>query len=142
MTEINNLLQKYDIDQSGFLDIKKWKAMGLEEIKELESYYEYITSKAKERVKKVSEKSLEKVLNELQSMNKRMDNMESQIKQGFDQVNQTLESQHIENIIADNLLLNEIRSLRESVVFINRKIADTELEVNLLKNEKNQSPNS
>jgi|SRR5699024_1080182 len=49
LEEINELLKKYDIDQSGFFDIEKWKAMGPDEIKELESYFEYITSKAKKK---------------------------------------------------------------------------------------------
>lgn len=47
--EINHLLKKYNIDQSGFFDIEKWKAMGPEEIRELESYFEFITSRAKEK---------------------------------------------------------------------------------------------
>lgn len=51
LAEINNLLKKYDIDQSGFFDIDKWKAMGPDEIRELESYFEFITSRAKERSK-------------------------------------------------------------------------------------------
>ena len=49
MDEINKLLKKYDIDQSGFFDIEKWKAMGPEEIKQLEDYFEFITSKAKDK---------------------------------------------------------------------------------------------
>lgn len=49
LDEINKLLKKYDIDQSGFFDIDKWKAMGPEEIKQLEDYFEFITSKAKKR---------------------------------------------------------------------------------------------
>src|SRR5690625_681835 len=49
LAEINNLLKKYDIDQSGFFDIEKWKAMGPDEIRELESYFEFITSKAKKK---------------------------------------------------------------------------------------------
>lgn len=49
LDEINELLKKYDIDQSGFFDIEKWKAMGPDEIRELESYFEYITSKAKKK---------------------------------------------------------------------------------------------
>lgn len=68
----------------------------------------------------MSKQILEQILNELQTVNKRMNNMESQIKIGFDEVNQTLNSHHIENINADNLLLSEIRSLRESIVFVNR----------------------
>lgn len=51
MTEINNLLKKYDIDQSGFFDIEKWKAMGPDEIRELESYFEFITNRAREKNK-------------------------------------------------------------------------------------------
>ncbi|SEA52799.1 DNA-binding transcriptional regulator, XRE-family HTH domain [Thalassobacillus cyri] len=49
MNEINNLLEKYGIEDSAFFDIEKWKAMGPEEIKELESYFDYITSKARKR---------------------------------------------------------------------------------------------
>lgn len=49
MDEINKLLKKYDIDQSGFFDIEKWKAMGPEEIKQLEDYFEFITSRAKKK---------------------------------------------------------------------------------------------
>ena len=49
MDEINRLLKKYDIDQSGFFDIEKWKAMGPEEIKQLEDYFEFITSRAKDK---------------------------------------------------------------------------------------------
>lgn len=51
MTEINHLLKKYNIDQSGFFDIEKWKAMGPEEIRELESYFEFITSRAQQNRK-------------------------------------------------------------------------------------------
>lgn len=51
MNEINKLLNKYDIDQSGFFDIEKWEAMGPEDIKQLEDYFEFITSRAKEKNK-------------------------------------------------------------------------------------------
>lgn len=47
LNEINHLIKKYGIEDSGFFDIEKWKAMGPNEIKELESYFEFITSKAK-----------------------------------------------------------------------------------------------
>lgn len=50
ISEINKLLKKYDIDQSGFFDIDKRKAMGPEGIKELEDYFEFITSRAKEKI--------------------------------------------------------------------------------------------
>ncbi|GAB2570873.1 helix-turn-helix domain-containing protein [Gracilibacillus alcaliphilus] len=52
ITEINRLLKEYDIKQSGFYEIDRWKAMGAEEIKELENYFKYITDKAKEKNKK------------------------------------------------------------------------------------------
>jgi len=47
--EINRLLKEYGIDQSGFFDIEKWKAMGPEEIKQLESYFKFITEEAKKK---------------------------------------------------------------------------------------------
>jgi HTH-type transcriptional regulator, competence development regulator len=49
LTEINKLLQKYGFDQSGFFDIEKWKNMGPEEIKQLESYFEFIAEQAKKK---------------------------------------------------------------------------------------------
>lgn len=48
---INQLLKKYNIDQSGFFDIEKWKAMGPEEIKQLESYFQFIVSEAEKKNK-------------------------------------------------------------------------------------------
>lgn len=55
MHEINNLLKKYDIDQSGFFDIEKWKAMGPEGIKQLESYLNFIVNEAKKQEEKDDE---------------------------------------------------------------------------------------
>lgn len=49
LDEINHIIKKYDIDQSGFFDLEKWKAMGPEEIRELKSYFEFITSRAKKK---------------------------------------------------------------------------------------------
>jgi HTH-type transcriptional regulator, competence development regulator len=49
LSEINRLLKKYGIDQSGFFDIEKWKNMGPEEIKQLESYFEFIAEQAKKK---------------------------------------------------------------------------------------------
>lgn len=59
MQEINKLLKKYNIDQSGFFDIEKWKHVGPEEIKQLESYFEFIVHEAekKESEEKDSKKS-------------------------------------------------------------------------------------
>ncbi|WP_405101873.1 helix-turn-helix domain-containing protein [Oceanobacillus sp. FSL H7-0719] len=51
MEQINQFLKKYKIDQSGFFDIEKWKAMGPEEFQQLESYFQFIVSEAEEKNK-------------------------------------------------------------------------------------------
>ncbi|MCF3941602.1 helix-turn-helix domain-containing protein [Oceanobacillus alkalisoli] len=51
LEQINKLLKKYNIDQSGFFDIEKWKSMGPEEIKQLESYFQFIVSEAEKKNK-------------------------------------------------------------------------------------------
>lgn len=49
MSEINRLIKDYGIEHSGFHDIDRWKAMGPEEILELEKYFKYITDMAKKK---------------------------------------------------------------------------------------------
>src|SRR5690554_1468633 len=51
IAEHNRLLKKYGIEDSGFFDIEKWRQMGPEDLKQLEDYFEFIVSKAKEREK-------------------------------------------------------------------------------------------
>lgn len=51
MDEINRLLKEYGIEHSGFFDIESWKAMGPDEIKQLESYFKFITEEAKRKGK-------------------------------------------------------------------------------------------
>ncbi|RWZ59859.1 XRE family transcriptional regulator [Halobacillus fulvus] len=46
--EINRLLEKYEIDDLAFFDIEKWKSMNPEQIRELESYFQYLVQKSKE----------------------------------------------------------------------------------------------
>ncbi|MFD2924207.1 helix-turn-helix domain-containing protein [Halobacillus naozhouensis] len=46
--EINRLLDKYEIDDMSFFDIEKWKSMSPEQIRELESYFQYLVQKSKE----------------------------------------------------------------------------------------------
>ncbi|WP_082236037.1 helix-turn-helix domain-containing protein [Halobacillus massiliensis] len=46
--EINRLLEKYEIDDFSFFDIEKWKSMNPEQIKELESYFQYLVQKSKQ----------------------------------------------------------------------------------------------
>lgn len=45
LDEINKILYKYSIRDSGFFDIEKWKAMTPDEIKQLKEYFEFITNK-------------------------------------------------------------------------------------------------
>ncbi|MFG6116923.1 helix-turn-helix domain-containing protein [Halobacillus sp. MO56] len=52
INEINSLLEKYEIDDMAFFDIEKWKAMGPEQLRELESYFQYLVQKSKELDKK------------------------------------------------------------------------------------------
>ena|SRR5690554_6452104 len=49
IAEHNRLLEKYGIEDSGFFDIEKWKQMGPEQLRELESYFQYIVEKTKEK---------------------------------------------------------------------------------------------
>lgn len=46
LSEVNSLLKEFGIEYSGFHDIDRWKAMGPEELKELENYFKYITDMA------------------------------------------------------------------------------------------------
>ncbi|WP_077214489.1 hypothetical protein [Bacillus dakarensis] len=55
----------------------------------------------------------------------------------LDKLSESIEKKHIENVNSDNLLLKEIQSLREGVVFVNRKVADAELEISMMK-QRNQ----
>ncbi|MFC7319849.1 helix-turn-helix domain-containing protein [Halobacillus campisalis] len=46
--EINKLMDKYGIEDAAFFDLEKWKAMGPEQIRELESYFQYLLIKSKD----------------------------------------------------------------------------------------------
>jgi hypothetical protein len=54
----------------------------------------------------------------------------------LDKLSGKMDDQHIENINADHRLLNEIQELKKGVLFVNRKIANAELEINLIKHKK------
>lgn len=45
--EINRLLEKYEIDDMAFFDIEKWKSMSPEQIRQLESYFQYLVEQSK-----------------------------------------------------------------------------------------------
>ncbi|WP_221452348.1 hypothetical protein [Bacillus benzoevorans] len=78
---------------------------------------------------------LKQILLEVQSMKVNMATKGDieVINYKLDKLTENVEKQHIANINSDNILLNEIRSIREGVVYVNRKIADTELELNMMK---------
>ncbi|WP_028784602.1 helix-turn-helix domain-containing protein [Thalassobacillus devorans] len=48
INEINKLMDKYGIEDAAFFDLEKWKAMGPEQIRELESYFQYLLRRSKE----------------------------------------------------------------------------------------------
>jgi ribosome-interacting GTPase 1 len=84
------------------------------------------------------EQLLKKVLDEMQEIKANMatkKNLED-IKVKLDKLSEKMDAHQIENINSDNLLLNEIQALREGVIFVNRKVADAELEINYLKQSK------
>lgn len=50
--QIKQILKKYNLNQSRFFNIEKWKNLGPEEIKQLESYFEFIVQEAEKKQKK------------------------------------------------------------------------------------------
>ncbi|MGG5253700.1 hypothetical protein ACQYAD_09415 [Neobacillus sp. SM06] len=59
-------------------------------------------------------------------------------KEDIRNLSEKLDSYQVENLNADNLLMSQIRSIREGVVFVNRKVADAELELNIMKQTSKQ----
>ncbi len=55
IVEIDKIIKENGMEQAAFYEIERWKALSPEEIKELESYFMYVTDKAKK--KKEEEKS-------------------------------------------------------------------------------------
>lgn len=66
-------------------------------------------------------------------LNGKIDDLKTEMRSEFKKVYQKLDDQHIENIHADEFLLGEIRTIRNSVSFINRKVSDNELEIDVIK---------
>lgn len=66
-------------------------------------------------------------------LNGKIDDLKREMRSEFKKVYQKLDDQHIENIHADEFLLGEIRTIRNSVSFINRKVSDNELEIDVIK---------
>lgn len=88
----------------------------------------------------MDEQILKRILEELNAIKLSMATKEDieQINLKLDKLSEDVEKQHIASLNSDNILLNEIRSLREGVVYVNRKVADTELELNMMKQSTKQ----
>ena len=80
-----------------------------------------------------------KLLSEMNTnFNKRFDEMDerfNELDNKVDNLSKVVQSFHQENIKADEILLSEIRSLKNDIVFVNRKVADNELTLNRLKQD-------
>ncbi|SFF88900.1 DNA-binding transcriptional regulator, XRE-family HTH domain [Halobacillus alkaliphilus] len=46
--ELNKLMDHYGIEDAAFFDLEKWKSMSPEQIRELESYFQYLVKKSKD----------------------------------------------------------------------------------------------
>ncbi|WP_339186164.1 hypothetical protein [Brevibacillus sp. FSL K6-6036] len=55
----------------------------------------------------------------------RFDRLEAKV----DELKVVLHSQHIANINSDNLVLSEIRDMKEKIRYVNRRVADVELDI-------------
>lgn len=58
-------------------------------------------------------------------LEERFDRLDTKV----DEIKVALHSQHIANINSDNLVLSEIRDMKEKVRYVNRRVADVELDM-------------
>ncbi|MGV4321264.1 hypothetical protein [Bacillus mojavensis] len=88
------------------------------------------------------EKTLGLILDEIQEVSSHIRTIDQRVglieknmatKDDITELGKKIDGHHAENIDADNILLENIRDLKKSVIFINHKVADTELEINNLK---------
>lgn len=88
------------------------------------------------------EKTLGLILNEVKEITSHINTIGQRVqliennmatKNDIAELGKKIDGHHAENIDSDNVLLENIRDLKKSVVFINHKVADTELELNNLK---------
>ena len=86
----------------------------------------------KQDLKNVGER-IDSVEERICSVEDRLTAKINNVEQKLDRLSEKVDRHHLESINADDILLNEIRTLRENVVFVNRRIADAELELNALK---------
>ncbi|MFD9627702.1 helix-turn-helix domain-containing protein [Peribacillus muralis] len=49
LSEFNNLVKEFGIENFGFFDIEKWKNLNQEDLDEIRRHFEWVAQKAKER---------------------------------------------------------------------------------------------
>ncbi|MFT9848469.1 hypothetical protein [Aneurinibacillus sp. REN35] len=81
----------------------------------------------------MSNELLKQILTELQGVRNEVKQLKAEMNQRFDELKDSVDRKHIENIKADELILRSLDETRESVRFVNRRIADTELDLNVVK---------
>lgn len=80
----------------------------------------------------VSDK-LDLILQKLEALETGQNLLKTEINKRFDDLKNTIETQHIENLNSDNFILKSLDDVKESVRFVNHRVADAELELNNIK---------
>ncbi|OIJ12696.1 hypothetical protein BKP37_12920 [Anaerobacillus alkalilacustris] len=83
----------------------------------------------------MTEHLLQKIIKKLDNIDKKVNEIETTMatKDDIKRLEASINSQHIENINSDDLILRNLDEIKESVRYVNRKIADTELDVHTMK---------
>ncbi|MBN6186445.1 hypothetical protein JQN58_05515 [Aneurinibacillus sp. BA2021] len=81
----------------------------------------------------MSDELLKQILTELQGVRNEVKQLKAEMNQRFDELKDSIDRKHVENMKADELILQSLDETRESVRFVNRRIADTELDLNVVK---------
>ena len=86
----------------------------------------------------MSNELLEKVLLKLEEIDKKFDNIATKddinsLNNEIVHLRHTISEQHIENLNSDNFILKSLDEIKESVRFVNHRVADAELELNNIK---------
>lgn len=63
----------------------------------------------------MSEQLLKQILDKLEQMDSKIDHMETKMDKQFEEVKASINSQHIENINSDDLILRFLDEIKESV---------------------------
>lgn len=74
---------------------------------------------------------------EMQSMKSEMQSMKSEMatKEDVESVKQLIRSHHLENIEADDKIMQRIDRLDKTIRIVNRKVSELDIEIELLKDE-------